>query len=161
HRIVCYGTPEACLISSNLPSWLSIGFGGPGPLVAVGTGTGNGGQNGNPPGTGAPFSPWFSAEGLTADGQWLHGTPTVADAGLHSFTIHAHNGVHPDTATYTVWIEVIIPPGPPSFTTPLPPSAAVAGELYSAPVAAAGPPPVTSIQLSGHAWLSYSNGIVS
>src|SRR5690606_24180570 len=24
HRIVCYGTPEAALISGNLPSWLNI-----------------------------------------------------------------------------------------------------------------------------------------
>jgi hypothetical protein len=107
HRIVCYGTPEAAIITyGDKPWWLTVGFGGPGPLVAHGTGQGNGGTGGAPPGTGAPFHPWFSATGGTADGQWIRGTPGPRDTGLHSFTVHAHNGIFPDTASKTVWIEI-------------------------------------------------------
>ncbi len=160
HRVVCYGTPEAIVIPSNLPSWLTVGFGGPTQLVAAGTGLGNGGQNGEPPGTGAPFNPWFSAEGGTADGQWIHGTPTVADVGVYAIQLHAHNGVHPDSGVHTLYIEVLPPPGPPSFTSPTPPGNAVAEEQYFEIVSTTGNPPVSSIQLTGPNWLSYSGGLL-
>ncbi len=153
HRIVCYGCPEAALMpTTQLPAWLNIGWGGPTQLVAHGTGAQA------PGGIGQPFSPWFSAEGLTCDGQWLQGTPTAADIGLQSFTFYAHNGVAPDTQTYTVWLEVI---GSPVFTSFPPPTTATAGESYSHSVTAVGnPTPV--VTLSGlPTWLSYSNGMLA
>jgi hypothetical protein len=161
HRIVCYGTPEAIVIPSNLPSWLTVGFGGPTQLVAAGTGQGNGGQNGEPPGTGAPFNPWFSAEGGTADGQWLHGTPRATDIGTYAIQLHAHNGVAPDTGIHTLYIEVPAPPVPASFTSPPPTGPTVAGELFTATVTTDGTPPVTSITMTGHPWLSISNGVIT
>src|SRR5690606_25817140 len=36
----------------------------------------------------------------------IRGTPAAWDTGLHEFTVHAHNGIFPDTGAKTVWIEV-------------------------------------------------------
>jgi hypothetical protein len=152
HRIVCYGTPEAAIITyQDKPWWLTVGFGGPGPLVAAGTGQGNGGTNGAPAGTGAPFHPWFSATGGTADGQWIRGTPSARDTGLHAFSVHAHNGIFPDTGIKTVWIEV---EGPSTFSTmPMTFASGFSSPLPSPPVAPGPNPPVIgpleAVALSG------------
>lgn len=158
HRIVCYGTPEAAVITyPDKPWWMTVGWGGPGPLVAHGTGQGNGGTGGAPPGTGAPFHPWFSATGGTADGQWIRGTPGPRDTGLHSFTVHAHNGIFPDTATKTVWIEVEGPSVIASMPTTY---AAGAGQPLPNPQATGGGqplPPVTHevVALAGVSYLYF------
>jgi len=158
HRIVCYGTPEAAIITyPDKPWWMNVGWGGPGPLVAHGTGQGNGGTGGAPAGTGAPFHPWFSATGGTADGQWIRGTPGPRDTGLHSFTVHAHNGIFPDTATRTVWIEIAGPSVIASMPTTY--ASGQAQPLPSPPVIPGpNPPPpgaIEAVALSGQPYSCY------